>query len=343
LKVSELLTQWTALPNLHPALVHFPIAMFPLALLLDAASLAVRRAPWLDRAAASIWVVGAVSAVVAYLAGRSAADGLVDIPPTVQPLIGHHADWATLTVVAGVGVAVGRLAVTLRDRRAERLTALPLRGALLAIALAMPWLVFQTADRGGALVYQHAVAVSVPAPLAPPLPEPSAPADPTNDRLVTEAADPARVRALPKLPPQGLALSMDGRALLTLEGVQEDVQVDVRMEVGSFEGALGAIHHVRSAVEGGFFSVHTDGRATLGTWTPQGQRTLDSTTVRLPDGPMTISVSSAGRHLKGLVDGRMITHGHAAPGPAGRCGILIDGAGDVRILSVEVTPLTEVH
>ncbi|HUG44872.1 MAG TPA: DUF2231 domain-containing protein [Acidobacteriota bacterium] len=41
------------LPNLHPLVVNFPLALLPLALAFDLFSLLLRRHLWLDRAAAS--------------------------------------------------------------------------------------------------------------------------------------------------------------------------------------------------------------------------------------------------------------------------------------------------
>lgn len=67
----------------------------------------------------------------------------------------------------------------------------------------------------------------------------------------------------------------------------------------------------------------------------------DEQTVELPDGSFAISVSSAGRHLKGMLDGRMVVHGHAGAPAAGGCGIVLDGEGVVWIHGVTVTPLDE--
>ena len=58
------------LPNIHPAFVHLPLALLPVALAFDVLSVAQRRQQWLDRAAASLYCLGAVGAVAAYLTGQ---------------------------------------------------------------------------------------------------------------------------------------------------------------------------------------------------------------------------------------------------------------------------------
>lgn len=53
----------TSLPNLHPAAVHFPLALLPAAVLFEALSLALRRrAAWAERAACGLYVASALGA-----------------------------------------------------------------------------------------------------------------------------------------------------------------------------------------------------------------------------------------------------------------------------------------
>jgi uncharacterized membrane protein len=158
-----------ALPNLHPALVHFPIAFWVGAVVLDLACLLLRRRPWIDRAAATLYGFGAVGAGAAYVAGRRAEDGLLGVPATVQPFIATHADWAWWALIVLVGTAVPRLLVTWRGRGRERLGSLAPRYLVLLGAFAGTALLLGTADRGGALVYRHGVAVTPQAskPVAP--------------------------------------------------------------------------------------------------------------------------------------------------------------------------------
>jgi hypothetical protein len=53
-------------------------------------------------------------------------------------------------------------------------------------------------------------------------------------------------------------------------------------------------------------------------------------------GVFTLAVSAAGRHLKGLIDGKTVAHGKVAPAAEGSCGLLVDGRGIVRVHSLRV-------
>lgn len=177
--MTKFLLAYTALPNLHPALVHFPIALLITAFAVDVACLVLRRQRWLDRAATLLYALGALAAGATYLSGEKAAESLVNVPNAAQTAIYDHEDAAFLTLVFFAIVALFRLLVWYRDRRAMGWTPLgPFRLLVLAAALVGQFLVLRTADKGGALVYKHAVAVSVPAPTptATPKPTPAAPA-----------------------------------------------------------------------------------------------------------------------------------------------------------------------
>ena len=47
--MNEILASYTSLPNLHPALVHFPIALLPTAVLFDLLAVSIQKQKvWLD-------------------------------------------------------------------------------------------------------------------------------------------------------------------------------------------------------------------------------------------------------------------------------------------------------
>jgi uncharacterized membrane protein len=172
----EKLLSSTALPNLHPAVVHFPIALLTVAIAFDVACLVLRR-EWLDRSAAALYALGALGAWAAYLAGDEAAEGLGNVPAAVGRLIDEHEEWALRTLITFAIVAAARLLITWRERRQQQIGLIPARAAIVVAALGGLWMLVQTAERGGALVYRNGVAVSsapagAPAAAAPPAAKP---------------------------------------------------------------------------------------------------------------------------------------------------------------------------
>jgi len=313
----------TSLPNLHPAVVHFPVALFLTALLFDVACLLVRRARWLDPAAAALYALAAISAVVAYRAGRAAEDSLVGIAPAIEPLLAEHADWAWWTVWAFTTVAAVRVAIAWSDRHLLERGIVTARLAVLAAALAGAWLLFETAEHGGALVYRHGVAVA-------------GAAGPSTPESRPETAMPPATPAAPVAEPP---IEMSGTSRHMLSGSFGDVQIEARVDLGRFAGAFRIVHHLLDPESAGYFEVATAGKAVLLQLSPAGRKVLDEAEIKLPSGPVTLTLSSSGSHLKGMIDGKVVVHGHAAPGPPGQAGFALDGSGTIRILHVTVTPL----
>lgn len=166
----------TELPNLHPALVHFPVALLPVAIGFDLVGLAQRlrggSAP--DGSAAALYALAALGAWAAVWAGEEARDSLSGLPAATEALIEEHEAWARRFLYAVAAVAAARLAVEgwrRRGRQGSRGALVAARALILAGALAALVLLFGTADRGGGLVFKAGVAVmAVPAADEPPPP-----------------------------------------------------------------------------------------------------------------------------------------------------------------------------
>ncbi len=378
--MSQFLLSFTSLPNLHPAVVHFPIVLFPLALLLDVLSLAMPSRREYERFAVCFYGAAALAAAGTYWAGRVAADSLGTVSPLVEPRLALHSDWALYTLWSILLVASARvtLAVLVTRRRRALLVSMRLP-VLLAAALtagALGW----TADLGGGLVYKLGVGVTVerqdsvtmatePGTGASSTPGEVEPdkmgSSPDNDLVVlesgelqwtpgAEAADPmGRVlapadkgseKAVTWLPSPGgeggATLVVDGRALLLLGDPLGDVSVVLDLELSDFSGSVGILHHYAETGTRGWFSASTDGDALLAYGTENSVDEISRARIKALNGRVRIAASSAGRHLKGMLAGQLVAHGHRAAPPDGRCGILLHGKGRVRIISFHLTPLT---
>ena len=80
----------SALPNLHAAVIHFPIALLAVALLLDLACLVIRKWVWLDRTATLLYLLGTIAAAAAFLTGRVASEEMWQFPSEAQVAMADH-------------------------------------------------------------------------------------------------------------------------------------------------------------------------------------------------------------------------------------------------------------
>lgn len=384
----------SSLPNLHPALVHFPIALVFAALGFDLAALVRRRATWLDRGAAALYGLAAVGAVAAYLAGRAAEDSLGRLPAAAQEAVAEHADLGLWTLVLFLALAVLRSWLAWRARGEQRVRSHGFRLALLVAAGGACALVLETAEHGGALVYRHGLAVAggpggaprsgagvaaeapsartvgpelaagAPAGSARPTSGSGEAADPsarlhrggdgsvhwmpsTEDGAalgtILQAAPGSDAKAVAAIPPregaEGLGLAVDGRVLLVLAGRQGDVEVSGVFDWTGFQGTIGLVHHAVDTQNYGVFTLSTAGRAELAARRAGKETLLDGKAVQIGGDAHRLAVSSAGRHLKGVLGEAVVAHGHVEPGAAGACGLLLDGRGTVRIRELMIMPL----
>jgi uncharacterized membrane protein len=147
----NLVPDWA--PNIHPLLVHFPIALLCAAAAVDVVGWALRQNRPLRQFATLLYVLGTCGAVAAYLTGRAASQ-TIWFPGMAQAVLRQHWDWALRTVWFFVIVTVVRL-VLLRPSRRDPAVATVAAFAL--VGLVGVGLLLETGDRGGRLVFQHGV------------------------------------------------------------------------------------------------------------------------------------------------------------------------------------------
>ncbi len=357
----------TALPNLHPALVHFPIALSAVALLFEAAVWLRWYSAPADRCAAALWILAAAGAGATYAAGRVAADGLGALSPAAEATLASHAD-AGLTTVSALGVlALLRAWLVWRGARhaPERRDAL--RVVALLLALMVQGVVVYTADLGGALVFRHGVAVSerparsAQAAISVTVPsaqhasatpsgfvhrddgsmlwEPRAGEEAALGEVLTPVGATAVRVVMAPADAAGLSLLVSGRTLLLFPDSWEDVQIEVRVDLSAFDGALALGARVAGDSTGGFVRIRSDGTTVLFARRAGEDEILDEARASMSGGEKTLGLSAVGRHWKGYIDGATVVHGHSQLPASGRAALLLDGAGTIRLISVGISPV----
>src|ERR1700687_1988250 len=132
-------------PNLHPLVVHFPIALLFTAAGLDVLAWMLRCNRSLRFVATVLYVLGTLTIVPTYFIGRAAA-ATIWLPGMAHAAVKDHRDWAFRTVWFFGILTVVRLVLLWRAR------ADPPRALIAALTLAgLVGLVLlgETGDRGG--------------------------------------------------------------------------------------------------------------------------------------------------------------------------------------------------
>jgi uncharacterized membrane protein len=132
--------------ELHPSMVHMPLALLPMAALVDLAAAMRPRDRTLDRLGCRLWWLAAGTGLATGLAGMAASQ-------EIDPRDPHTRDMTFLHGIGNLGLVLAAFGVaTLRTGR--RATFASAAGGLLASGAAM-----YTAYLGGELVYAHGVGV----------------------------------------------------------------------------------------------------------------------------------------------------------------------------------------
>lgn len=139
---------------LHPAVVHFPIALTFVALLFELLAF-FPKLKSLSSASPLLLALAAVSSVVAVLSGEAAEDAAV-IPAAARQLVEQHEELGEKVMYALLVLAVLRL-ILFRLERFSPWVRLVFLALLLTVAVAVGY----NGKLGGELVFQHGVGTAL--------------------------------------------------------------------------------------------------------------------------------------------------------------------------------------
>jgi len=148
-----------ALPNVHAAVIHFPVALLLTAFLFDLGCLFLRRQTWMDRVASALYVLGTCLAGVAYLTGQKASEAMWAMSAAGQGSMADHEHLALVALVVFAALTPFRLFVTWLGRDDRQIHIGLWRLLALVAALVAQLLLVVTAHLGGVLVYRYGMGV----------------------------------------------------------------------------------------------------------------------------------------------------------------------------------------
>ena len=344
-------------PNIHPIVVHFPIALLTAAIVVDLVGLFTRTKAAVRDAATWLYCVGAAFAILAYFTGESGADAML-IPAQVNPLVNEHHDWAFRTTWFFAFFASGRLVVSYLVPPTPLLL-----GSAFAFGLVGFVMLFETAEHGALLVFQHGLGVKAITIDEPP---PEVTAAPGSDQvdpgiidlesgswvwrpvhgadtilsdqftwLVNDASHVAPMMVEDAVKGSVLGLHPHGMPVMFVTGEPVDAtQADVNVNIEAFDGIVQLVYHVQDSETFDFLSVNQDaiilGRTDVGVTTVFEEKLLQET------GWLELRIFGGDGHFRGYVNGELMTHGHADDLAAGPFGFRIDGTGTVLVESIHV-------
>jgi len=347
-----MLPDW--IPNIHPFVVHFPIALLVVAVLFDMARLWFRQQSWLHNAVIALYTTGTIGLVAAFWSGRQAVE-TVSVTGNAVPVVTSHEDWALYTLIFfGIFTAI-RLWTWWKDL--EKGWMLPV---LIAPALIGTGMLWYTGEQGAKLVYKHGVAVGEIDRLGQQIEEleqslagfreeagPELREDGSWIWRIGAGADQALAESFSIEGRDEVQASIerdDGRNHLELTATEEMVflftggdlsVIDGRAEVNlsDFDGNFLLIHHYTDNENYQYIRI-TGSELQQGQMVNGSDNVLGSGQIET-DGWSTFRVTASGQHFYGYQNGNTIVHTHADELEPGKTGIAFNGSGEVKIRLIE--------
>ncbi len=149
--------------QLHPKIVHFPIALFLTYILFEVLYFVIKKEA-LNAGANLLLFLGVLSAIAAVLTGNQSsefAEYLFEHDGVKIPfgLISEHQTYATWALFWFSGILIVRTVLNFKKK---------LKGVLQVIVLVLSlvgaYLIYETGEHGGELVYKHGVGTKVISP-----------------------------------------------------------------------------------------------------------------------------------------------------------------------------------
>jgi uncharacterized membrane protein len=356
----NLIPEWAL--NIHPLVVHFPVALLVVAAGLNLLTFFIPEKWWDEWKNTILYGLGAVAAIAAYYTGQSAAD-TVFLPSQAQSVLNNHADCAFWTVWYFGLYAAARIALhwyKMMDKFSLR---------ILAFVIALPgvFLLFQTGDHGAKLVFGYGAGTGQLLEQ-----QSSANASARTDSLlqsnstfkVNDNGDwsweigpngvstllsnfqwlegsPQNIQPLVVNNGDNYLLQLTSGSSPNFFTTREaflNVQVDYYLDLSDFDGEVELVNHALDAQNYDFVTLNSNGTAVQGRIT-EGESTTFGEESYSASGMLFVRTVVNGTHFRAYINKEMAVHGHGDAPETGKVGLRLNGSGTVIIDSISLTQL----
>ncbi len=318
---------------------------------MDFLSLLFRRQRVLGTSAAVLYLAGALGTVAGFISGRQAAD-VVQVSGVANTVLTDHADWAEVAVWFFGIYGLLRLVLWWKGG------GLTLSVAAFLIGAAGLYLLFETAERGAQLVFEHGVGVERVLVLeeellqsAQALGEAGTPSVAEDGswswhpgpyaaesfrqgfRLWSDSSFTAESRG-----DSALALTIrDSILFFVMDAPLGSVQIDAGLDGSEFDGSVRLVHNARDTLNYVFTEI--DGNVMRQAIATDGM--VDIMDEQTFDGPAAgqFRVVSDQTHFRAYLNGALTAHGHGPAPDAGSIGLRLEGSGTLVLTSIRVQAL----
>lgn len=352
-----MLPDW--LPNIHPLIVHFPIALLVTALLFDLFRLIKDKPEWLHKAAGILYAVGTIGLGAAFYSGKQAVTSVL-LAGDASVTAATHEDWALYTLIYFIMLTALRLWFWIKGSLKNRSMSILFAAAGLT-GVAILW---QTAEYGSAMVYRHGVAVQATEQLReendklqrklalfredwkPQLKEDGSWSwlpGPESASAVEEVfniqgsgefslrTDRINGRYHLSVKPSGdYTYLVIGENMKSVEGLME-------INIEQFSGAVMLLHHFTDTDNYQYLKLKDD-KLIQGQVLDGNERVLQSGSIDT-NGWITLRLSAAGTHFYGYRNSESVTHTHGEEMQEGLTGFAFGGNGKLLVRSIEFNRL----